>query len=1737
MPDRWPDALTVLAAQIAFYASHPVEGRTLRDVTPTDIVRPFAPRPDVARPRARSAAKFSGFSTLFCTIACVLFGLISPARGEVDAVTFEADLRAIVGPNGTGGVPSSRVLGSDGYRQTVDYVAAELTKLGDRVELRRHDYTVIVPLTRSADLSTGDGKKHAIYPFWPAGVRLNATPADGLRGKLVYLKEAAPDEIKPASVKGQIAAIEATAGPRWTQVAYFGAAAILVLGNERTTNVDLRAHELTVPVNLPRFYVPPGELADAIRAGTLSADVVLKAASDWVPVTATNLYAYIRPSAPAPPGWARSAPPAAVTYAVPLEASGLVPDLASGAGQAVQTATGLALAREFAKTPVARPVLIAFTGADSVANLGTRNLFMALADPPAKWKAKLELLAVEEKAVTDQVVRLRDVQKSPASMGAVDTDRPLVDRIKKLVETDATLQQEELFKYRVLPNDQRTDAIKKRAAELEDNQIRLSGVRYAFEQKPTDLDLPENRELAQYYLSQVMVRLAGDETKAGLTQNYAARRATLQRRMDLYTWLAGLLGRNANPDAKANNSRLIEVLVAIDLSDDGVRVGPMFFGNTLRASNISQIQEFNDWFSKQRPAGQTAPAPWLVAVNGVMDLEPFGAARTPVSWLGGPLAIGSELGPSWGVPAFSMITLDDARLRRDTPADTLANLPTEKLRGVILPQLQAIFAMNRVALVDPKFVGQTELKWDTNDVTGQAVSLAAGRPVPDLPREGFFATYAHVNNGNGKIPSLKGWSPSVGLRRIELVPTDAEGRFLFEGAPRTGDFFNWAIQVFRFAPGTGAITGTTDFGKGGSEIKWFADIRQANTNVRSVVFDCAEFSLFGLYDPRFLQTLGEVVPLDARRNAEPQKFSFMVRDAMMAGFVEPSMRALLLFRYGRVGNRLMLLNVDLSNQSGAVGEGATGYTVDELNDLGALSLATVDDFATLDGKRLADYRKAGVTSDLVDALHKEASARLAAAKEAFARDDGAAVVANANAAWADEARVYQATQDMATDVVRAAIFLLLLCVPFSFCMERLLVGTPNIYKQIGGASAIFAVMTAALWSFHPAFKISSSPLVIILAFAIILMSGVVMWVIYSRFDTELKRIRSGRGTSEGASFARASVLMSAIMLGIANMRKRKFRTALTSITIVLITFAVLCFTSASRFVGTTALPTGVESSHPGLMLRQRGFRPMPPLVLDNLTAALGKESRFAQRWWNVNPWDPNEQLHIVAGGGAGAGGAPARVFAAQALLGLTAEEADVSAIADVIGKEKFARLATEQNLIFLSDAIAEQLRVKEGDTVKIAGRDLTVASVFNADTFDQRVVTLSGESLAPLKYSSGALDAGGRRLADSGLEDLDFSADVSASETAGGAYEHLSSTRFAIIHADVAKTLPLASLRSVAMRAPSFTAVGPLADEMTRRYAVTTFAGYEDGVKLVAASNLASVSGAGQVAVPLAIAGLIVFNTMMGSIAERRKEIHVYTSLGLAPMHVGALFVAEAMTYGLIGTVFGYVIGQGVGTALLHLGWLGGVTLNYSGSSAMLTMGLILFIVLLSALVPARLASKIAAPSIERGWRVPLPKDDEIRATLPFTINRTAAEGALAFLAEFFAAHQEGSIGKFSAGKVEAFSIEEDTDGRPSRGLKTVIWLTPFDLGVRQHLMLFVHPGEYPDIYEVQVFLQRLSGDDGSWYRMNRTFLTELRKQFLAWRSLSPQRMLDFVEESKALFTKTPERVVTTTGGEAVRLG
>lgn len=1667
--------------------------------------------------RSTFAFRLSTFAFIFFALA-----LCRISKAQLNEPQFTADVKYL------SSLPT-RMPGTQGYRDAAGYVQQQITALSN-VKLNRQVFPLMVPFMESATISIPNRPMENIYPLWPAGIRLNSTPPDGITGRLVYCRDAELKDIVPATLNGQIAVLETTSGQNWTIAVNMGAQAIVLLGTAQTNNLDLRAHDMPIPVNFPRFYIPSGPLADALRAGRITEPATLRASVSWRKVQAVNYYALVKPVTPPARGMVA---PAALGITIPFDSSSLVPDLAPGASQAVQTACGLALLRDLAARPPDRPVLFCFTGADSIAFLASRHMYMALCDVPATWTSEINDLTTRQSDAERQLHRLGEVAVRPQSLD-VYTDRSLIARLSKIVELRAMFVQDRLFEVRDVKTEQATAAQKKEQADLEARQAMLSRLEFAFKQTPADLASPQLVDEAKSVCRQGIETLAGSEDKEGLIQSYKQRREQLQDRIDLYHWLANAEGRNPDPQIGANNEWLIELMVGLDLTDRAYRCGPMDMGRFAHNSTVADIQHYSEWFTtaQQRYDNGQPNYGWFRDVEGSMDLSPLSNALSPTSWMPGTQSIPSELGQAWGLPSMSFISLDDLRPYRDTPADTF-----DKIRSVrsIVEQLNAVRVLLWHAISDPNFSNNADHKPSRITLSGQVVSPSPGQPVPDLPRGGFLATYVNVTRDDLRIPSIRWEDFCIGTRRTEVVAADADGNYRFEAMWRlASDQQLVAINCFQIEPGTGRVTACTDLGTQAGDIQIYANYLNRDPDpLRSLVFDCAEFSLAGLYDPRYLQDLNDVLPLDARRNADPQKFNVLIEQQLMAGYVEPGSRLYLLFRYGRVGNRLVLVNMpkptpeEISAAAGAE-ELGRGFTAQQLNRIGLLSLVTARDFWRIDDLRLAKYARAGVTSDLIDVLHAQAghqierAGQLAASKDA----DGQAVVTDANGAWANEARVYFAAQDMANDVIHAAIFLLLLLVPFSFCMERLLIGTPNVYKQIGGMALIFAVMTAALWSFHPAFKISSSPLIIILAFAIIFMSLVVIGVVYSKFDVELKRIRSGRGLVEGTTIARASVLMSAVMLGIANMRKRKFRTALTSTTIVLITFAVLCFTSASRYLDTSTLATGVPSRYSGLMIRQRGFRPMSEQMLMNVAAALDqlyhRQNRtdhplIVEHYWNVNPIDPQDQIHIVAS-------AQSQV-ALPAILGISPGESQISDIAQVIGADKYNELEKDPlaKVIYLSNVTADQLGVKEGGAVDIGGIDLTVAGVFDPDQFDQKVNMLSGEGIAPLKYVRDALDAGGKKLQDSGADDLAL--DTGGEQELSSNYEHLPATQFAIVPAWVSKMLPNCRLSAIGVKlAPDLdngdSLVKLASNDLSKRFAVALYAGEKDGVQLVVAANLSSVSGAGQVAIPLAIAGLIIFNTMMGSIAERRREIHIYTSLGLAPLHVGALFIAEAMTYGLIGTVFGYIIGQGFGTVLLRLGWLGNVTLNYSGTSAMLTMGLILLIVLVSALVPARLASKIAAPSIERSWRVPLPKGDEIKAVLPFTINKTAAEGVLAYLADFFDSHQEGSIGKFSAAEVDSFSIP-DEQGHLSRGLKTTIWLTPFDLGVRQNLMLLVHPGQFPDIYEVQVVLSRLSGDDGSWYRMNRTFLTELRRQFLQWRSLSPQRMLEYVEMSRRLFDNT----------------
>jgi len=1668
-------------------------------------------------------------------------------------IDFERDLRQICGTSPDSTV--SRVVGSSGYQRTGDYLQKQFASITaahpNVVEAPPQNFEVMAPQTESASATIVNTRtSFPIFPFWPAQVRVDSTPAAGVRGRLIYVGDGHVQQIYPAKLRGQIAVIDAAGGYLWHQAFYFGASAVLILGAPDSNNVDLRTHDLDVPVNFPRFYVPPGRFADAIRSGSITGDVVLDVNVQWKEVVATNYYVLVKPkSAPADRG--ASINPAAVVIAVPYESSGLVPDLAVGAGQAVNTAAGLFFLRHAVEHPLDRPILFFFGGCDSIQFRATREMLMAFADPPDAWNAELNdkdsgINAAVCRTQSD-ILRLKEVLNDPSKLDATRDDE-LLDRVARLIEADIRQIQDQLAHLRIQaaksgsPLDSQADV-------LETRREHLSDLRYSLQRRPDSLrhsiaDNFDQFSAAVEYLRRELNCLEGDgkpgqpDHVPGLLEQQQEKQREVQFRVILHRWLTGQLDFPVDGSDRNDKVQLIDLLVGIDLSDGGFRVGPLAFGQFEKQNAVSMIQNYKDWFAEVVEGSSARNDPrfaWFGPLRGVLDLlDPVSNRRSPASWLCASMPTGSEMAWAWGLPGFSMVTLDDLRLKRDTPADTLdlagnGEIVSPNLK-VIEPQLDAVQQLFWHAWSGPRFETLPRFSLQHTSLSGQVVGYSSDRPTPDLPRQGFLATYCYISSNSAIVtPAPLPWT--MGVRRCEVQDCDNEGFFRFDGIAKIDQMNNLAVQAFRIKPADrGKISGAIN---ANSEISSHVDTRSDIAPVSCVAFDCDEFSLDGLYDPRFLQDLNQVLLIDARRNDVPNRFNGVISNQMMAGFAEPGSTLCLVFRYGQVGNRLMLLNMpELTSahpQVPASDRGA-GFDLNQISKLHPISLISTNDFYQINDYRLRKYKAAGVVSSLIDDLHAASLKNFTIARAQYmgtSTDTGstaATIMASANLAWADEARVYSAESALANDVVRGAMFLLFLCAPFSFCMERLLISTSSIYKQITYTFGIFLLMTMLLWSFHPAFKISTSPLVVILAFAIIFMSTLVIGMIYGKFNSELGKLRMGRGAASNASFARASVLVTAALIGIANMRKRKFRTALTSLTIVLITFAVLCFASASTVIDTISLPISAAPTAPSLMLRQRGFRPMSAGALESLSAALPGRT-LVQRWWNINALDPSEDIHVVMIPSAHADRGPA-IFSSPAILGLSPGEGRLSKIAGVIGTHQFSRLENgEEHIVYLCGEIARQLGAKENDWVTIGGIPLQIAGIFSARQFDSQVSDLDGEMISPLDYSQAKIDSQGQALNDNKSGSFYLDGGVSASELEN-TYEHLSSTSFVIVPAAISRLLPNASLRSVGIPLDSDAQVKPISADLARRFAAAIFAGNKNGVSMISASDsLPRVSG-GLVAVPLVIAGMIIFNTMLGSVAERKREIHVYTSLGLAPLHVGAMFLTEAMTYGVIGTVSGYIIGQGVGTLLNHYHLLGKVTLNYSGTSAMLTMGLILLIILLSALVPARLASKIASPSIDRHWKVPAPDGDEIFVSLPFTINKTAADGTLAYLSEFFEMHREGSLGKFSCGEIEPFALGGKEQGS-GRGLNTMIWLTPFDLGVRQRLTLLIHPGQYPDIYEVEVTLKRISGDNDSWWRMNRRFLTELRKEFLQWRSLPSERMLHYVRESKKLFTFNSDHLLS----------
>ncbi len=345
-------------------------------------------------------------------------------------------------------------------------------------------------------------------------------------------------------------------------------------------------------------------------------------------------------------------------------------------------------------------------------------------------------------------------------------------------------------------------------------------------------------------------------------------------------------------------------------------------------------------------------------------------------------------------------------------------------------------------------------------------------------------------------------------------------------------------------------------------------------------------------------------------------------------------------------------------------------------------------------------------------------------------------------------------------------------------------------------------------------------------------------------------------------------------------------------------------------------------------------------------------------------------------------------------------------------------------------------------------------------------------------------------------------------------YQNISANQTAIVPA---RTL-LANggeVKSIAVSPSATEQVDKLARRLSDRFSLAIFTGDDDGVWLYNISDTMNYSGVPNILIPLLISVFIVLNTMISSVYERKNEIAVYTSVGLAPSHVGFLFVAESMALAVISVVLGYLVAQISAAFLSETVFWQGITVNYSSMAGVAAMILVLGVVLTSVAYPARVAARIAIPDVNRTFSLPQPVDNKITVTLPFLMKYAEQQSIGGFIYEYFVSHNDVSHGVFSTGPVQVVfscsTVSEITElfanNRHDQDLhclhiRSNVWLAPFDFGILQTVDIQFRPAqEGEEFLEIKITLARQAGEAEIWRRINTAFLHEFRKQLLIWRS------------------------------------
>lgn len=1609
----------------------------------------------------------------------------------------------------------SRFLGQPGLERAADHLRARFAAAG--MTVIEYPQRTAAPVTSRRAILGADGQPLPdveIYPFMPNQFQPSVTPAEGVRGRLLLVS----DEVllAEAAFDDAIAVVDAARPPKayglsWIKYAQLGFRAVILAHREGFSQISWEGTTAggmvaSNPVNFVRLAATEGIFAH------LGETVTLHLRVDWREVDNTTFVAYF----PATGGHGPASEALVLTSC--YDACSVLPDLAPGALGAAGVATQLSLLKGLLpyRDTWKRDVICISYPSQMMAQLPANGLVALLG--PALTRRE-GLVALQEQQAEDRTLARRaDAALACLASEGFFTDPAVAHAALAALAPEARGFLDEQVRY----------VMNSVAFELAEAPLRH---RLAFVRLNTrDLTVPEFQAFTAskrvydevtnasgYPLEKLLAEKGELLARHDIPGRCLARLRELQA---YHQWRGTQLERGLVINRLLTGYDRLAVLSAPLTPADPAKVKgekvTLIMGRGGEGNNYRHSATFNDVFTGTYQRGHFASTftyeslhaswheGWANNLIGGLDLD------TGIWGTGG--------GRSFGYPAIALINSDRA------PSYSAWGYPVELpyMRDTDTLRESLRFAGTAVlALAHGEGAFDDPVRVSLGALGGRVFAANVGRSiVPNFPVKNALVGHKGVSSS----------FEAPGFYRFFLAFTDVYGRYSVPFA--VANFVPWGVPGYSpeavVFGGDGVITHVKDEGPAGQAVYKSMNLGWAvsRDEVNLVLFRASPVTLFDTVNPQTLSAFAGVgfVSRDGlspltRTNVFPPTCNGIV-----TAFLEPDRPFFVTLKAAAANNPLVfttrgfLLNAEAARattgESEIEGEGYLAYYTPRILQIPRELAASLQQ---VNGRRLALQVRYDMADERTQAFHAKGDDLL--------RDSAAAgLPAHQRHLLNSEAATYgilnhPVLRRSIYEAVVGILWYLGLLVPFVFFFEKLACGFADIRKQLAAQAIIFVAVFILLRFLHPAFEMIRSSLMILLGFVVMLVSGGVTLMFSAKFQENFEELRRRRGQVAAAEVNKFGVMATAFALGLNNMHRRKVRTGLTCATLVLITFAMICFTSVrSNLVQDTAAIG--KAGYQGLLVKPRKARPISDSELFALQTRYSHLFRVCPRRVFLGRRDAwrnscrNPEISLVYEPAAGV----PKKLRVESIMTFSDEEP----LRDRIRLLTAGGWLPERPLVvhpddpapvLVSELMAREMGITpeqvDADPVPatLSGNRVLVHGIFDSESL-QSLRDIDDRDLLPFDVEAVR------------VQQLHTPEQLLAEDDD----PRLSPARQVLARDDFRPTISQAELRlvSVAVEMPglSYKQARAEIDRYLEQSGQETYFGLDGVAYFGKIARESSFAGLVEILIPLVIAAMTVLNTMRGSVYERRSEIYVYNAVGIAPRYIFGMFISEAVVYAVVGSVLGYLLSQGTGLLLTTCGWTGGLNMSFTSISTIYASLAIMVAVFVSTFFPARSAMEIAAPAEEAGWHLPPPDGDTLSFDLPFTFSFKDRVAVLAFFHRFLADHGEGSSGPFFAAP-PGTGLSGDRDPLSEHGLipevRCTIWLKPFDLGVSQELVISTPTDPHTREFIARLRIVRLSGTRESWLRLNPPFVARLRQNFLYWRAVSLEERERLFEEARGL--------------------